>query len=215
MVGPGQFANALAVVLGVPSTTIEQYDRILLEAGLRTKGGRGPSAARLTARDAANLMTAILGSAKVLDAAAAVKLYATTRPDRGQSSKKLFKSAGIVELEKLPSEHSFIDALETLIVSGMEGGLGSWMEEHSGGKRARKPSLPLIDIAASMPGAIGDIRLAGVLEGVTAQVRYMTPGPWKETHQDSDGEGADLAQSRSITARTVVRIADLLAGRGD
>ncbi len=219
MVSPGQFVLVLATVLGTPPATVELYDRVLLEANLRTKGGRGLSAARLAARDAANLLSALLATSQPKDAATAVALYAATRPRQPQSSKKAFMQAGIPELGNLPAEHSFIDALEALIASATDGSLAEWLATHAAAKRSKKASLPIIDIAATSPGALGDIRIAGVIEGKTAQVRYMTPGPWLETNQLTTsavaGEGPDLAQSRSVTARTIIRIAEALAAKGN
>ena len=62
MATPGQMVQTMADVLGMPAATVSQYDRQLAEAGLRTTGGRGPSAAKVGATDAANLLIAILGS---------------------------------------------------------------------------------------------------------------------------------------------------------
>jgi hypothetical protein len=214
MASPGDLVRTVAEVLGMPSASVAWYDRMLQEAGLRSKSGRGSGAARLTARDAANLLTALLASKQPKEAVDTVKLYAATRPDRAQSSKKAFAGAGLGEMAKLPSDQSFIDALEALLLSGIEGDLATWIAKHSRGKRGRKP-MPLFEVAASMPGAVGDIRLAGILEGITAQVRYTTPGSQIESSPSPDNDDADLAQSRSVTARTIVRIADLLAGRGD
>lgn len=217
MVSPGLMVRAVAEVLGLPPATVEWHDRILLEADLRTRGGRGSGAARLTPRDAANLITSILAGSMPKDAAESVNLYAATRPNKRQSSKKAFALAGLSELACLKAEHSFVDALEALFISGVNGDLAGWITKHSAGRKAMKP-LPMIDVAASSPGAVGDIRIAGIIEGVTAQVRYMTPGPWTEPNRLASGNphpaGPDLAQSRSITACTIVHIADLLAGRG-
>lgn len=218
MASPGELVHALAETLGVPRPTVALHDRMLQEANLRSKSGRGSGAARLTARDAATLLTSVLASNQPKDAVESVTLYARTQPNKRQSSKKGFARAGLAELAELKAEHSFIDALEALITSGVEGDLASWVAKHSAGRRTVKP-VPLIDVAASSPGAIGDIRIAGVIEGMTAQLRYMTPGPWIESNRLAGGgaseDGPDLAQSRSVTARTIMRIADLLAGRGE
>ena len=214
MASPGDLVRTLAGVLGMPQASVTWHDRILHEANLRSKSGRGSGAARLTPRDAANLLTAILASNQPKEAAETVALYGATRPNPHQSSKKAFALAGLSELARLPSDHSFIDALEALLASGVDGSLAEWLDKH---KRSRRASLPIIDVAASSPGAIGDIRIAGILEGATAQVRYMTPGPWNKTGRIVNAgaieEEPDLAQSRSVSARSVVRIADLLAGR--
>src|SRR5439155_17694246 len=62
MATPGQLVKCIAEALGIPEPTVVQYDRLLAENGLRSKGGRGTSAAKVTAVDAANLLIAIMGS---------------------------------------------------------------------------------------------------------------------------------------------------------
>jgi hypothetical protein len=58
----GQLVEIVASALDIPAATVAVYDRMLSEAGVRTKGGRGRSAAHMTARDAANLLIAIASS---------------------------------------------------------------------------------------------------------------------------------------------------------
>jgi|SRR3954451_11800042 hypothetical protein len=62
MATPGELVKCVAEALGIPEPTVVLYDRVLAENGLRSKGGRGTSAARVTSGDAANLLIAILAS---------------------------------------------------------------------------------------------------------------------------------------------------------
>src|SRR5258705_11448956 len=62
MATPGQLVKCIAEALGIPEPTVVQYDRLLSENGMRSKGGRGTSAAKVTAVDAANLLIAIMES---------------------------------------------------------------------------------------------------------------------------------------------------------
>jgi hypothetical protein len=62
MATPGQMVQTLAEATGVPRATVAQFDRVLAENGLRSSGGRATSAARVTPRDVANLLLAIMGS---------------------------------------------------------------------------------------------------------------------------------------------------------
>ena len=57
---PGLFVEKLAKILGVPAKSITVIDRALLEAGLRARGGRGRSAAKVTIADAAMLLLAVM-----------------------------------------------------------------------------------------------------------------------------------------------------------
>jgi hypothetical protein len=80
MATPGQLVECVAAALNVPKATVVLYDRVLAEAGLRSKGGRGKSAAKVNAVDAANLLIAIAGSpASIGSAAEAVKQFSDLR----------------------------------------------------------------------------------------------------------------------------------------
>ncbi len=57
---PGRFVEKLAKILGVPAKSITVIDRAFLEAGLRMRGGRGRSAAKVTIADAAMLLLAVM-----------------------------------------------------------------------------------------------------------------------------------------------------------
>ena len=59
---PGELVRIVAEALDEPEPTVIQHDRNLFAAGLRTRGGRGLSAAQTTLRDAANLTIAVLGT---------------------------------------------------------------------------------------------------------------------------------------------------------
>jgi hypothetical protein len=45
---PGTFVETLSEVLGLPRKSVAVIDRVLAKAGLRSLGGRGPSAAQVT-----------------------------------------------------------------------------------------------------------------------------------------------------------------------
>jgi len=76
---PGELVRKLSELLGIAERTIVLHDRNLVVAGLRSKGGRGTSAARMTARDAAHLLVAVLGSSHVKNSAETVRRYKETR----------------------------------------------------------------------------------------------------------------------------------------
>jgi len=75
MVSPGEMVSAVARALGVPEITVVQHDRKLADVGLRAKGGRGPSAAKMTARDVANLLIGIAASSSIQETAANAREY--------------------------------------------------------------------------------------------------------------------------------------------
>ena len=73
MVTSGQLISEVASVSRLPPVTVGTYYKALREAGLTSKSGRGPSAARMTVTDAANLLIAIGSGASAKDAPAAVR----------------------------------------------------------------------------------------------------------------------------------------------
>ena len=135
MATPGELVKVIAATLGEDEATVTQHDRNLLIAGLRTKGGRGRSAAKVTAHDAARLLTSVLGSHRVRDGVDTVRRYLQTQehhahwhqhhPDelRGMGKPNVWEDYGIPELASLPREHTFIDALAVLITLASEGRL--------------------------------------------------------------------------------------------
>ena len=76
MASPGELVRTIAEVLGIPEATVTVLDRNLVVAGLRTKRGRGPSAAEVTTLDGARLLIAgILSPAPVTSTAEVVGWY--------------------------------------------------------------------------------------------------------------------------------------------
>lgn len=224
---PGEFTKELARIMGIAGATVAVHDRHLRAAGLRSKHGRGRGAAKVTARDAAHLLTAILGSGAIKDAAQTVRRYAETRAQPRGSSAKLYGATGIVELISLPRDHSFLDAVEAIIASAASGSLGERIARAAKTARGRAADFaPLIDVAALSPGTAGDIRLAGLDGGVTVSVRYALPSPWDKHGKDVPPSAeldaweaavkrhrvdTDLEQYRRVTAHTILGIAAALA----
>ena len=183
---PGEFVKMVAQVLRLPEVTTSGYDKNLRVGGFRSKSGRGSGAARVTPRDAAHLLVAILGSAQVKDAVRTVERYGEAQPDPSTSSERLFRDLGLSELTALPANHNFIDAVEALIVSASTGSLSMHLAEEAKQARGQKLAVaPMIEVAAHTPGTLGSIRVAGIKTGrkvTTAEVRYALPGPWSRRH---------------------------------
>lgn len=135
MATPGELVKVIAAATGEDEATVAQHDRNLVVAGLRTKGGRGRSAAKVSARDAAVLLTAVLGSHRVKDSVETVQRYIETQehhahwhqhyPDKlqGMGKANVWEDFGVPELAALPLAHSFIDAMEVLITLAADGKL--------------------------------------------------------------------------------------------
>jgi hypothetical protein len=125
MATPGQLVQTMAAALGISTGTVALYDRVIAEEGLRSKGGRGRSAAKVTSRDAAHLLIAVIASpvsgSSTKDAAQVCKVYASLPSLRKASWPENFTKFGLPTLANLPSRHSFGEALSTLIDAAGKG----------------------------------------------------------------------------------------------
>jgi hypothetical protein len=209
MASPAELVQTISKATGVPLPTIVDIDRKLVKGRLRTLGGRGLNAARMTALDAARLVTAVLTSAQANTSVEAVQRYATTQADRKRSSDGLFRATDIAELIGLPTRHSFVEALAAVIGSASNGALAKLV---AGSEEAVPPH---IEIFAFTQATYGRIRLSGLPNGLTANVEYLPAARAKaEGRKKAAESGGDLEQSRRITERTILAIAGLLAEEG-
>jgi hypothetical protein len=122
---PGQLVSAVSIALGVPHETVVVHDRNLSVAGLRTKGARGRNAPAVTPLDAARLVTAILGSARVADSVETVRAFArVTFADTiftgsqvlaGEREKYEREKSSMFAIMGLPQKHNFTEGLAGLI----------------------------------------------------------------------------------------------------
>ena len=121
MASPGELVAAVAKALAVPEPTVSQFDRILAADSLRTKGGRGSSAAKITAADAANLLIAIAASPMagptVKSASQTCRGYSGLVALNMSDRPTTFPGASlqVYELEELPAGHSFRDAVASIV----------------------------------------------------------------------------------------------------
>src|SRR5262249_18355303 len=76
---PAELVAIGAPHLGLPVMTVKNYDRRLMEAGLRTKKGHGRGSALMGPKDAAVLLAAIASSDEISQAPECVRrLYSLT-----------------------------------------------------------------------------------------------------------------------------------------
>jgi hypothetical protein len=122
---PGQLVSAVSIALDVPHETVVVHDRNLSVAGLRTKGARGRNAPAVTPLDAARLVTAILGSSRVVDSVETVRAFELvafvettftgTEEIAGKKEEYEREKSSILAIMGLPPQHSFIEGLAGLI----------------------------------------------------------------------------------------------------
>jgi hypothetical protein len=207
-------------LLGIAEPTIVLHDRNLVVAGLRSKSGRGNSAARMTARDAAHLLVAVLGSSHVKDSAETVRRYKETSFHKSASGG--YDDSTIAALRNLPPDHSFVDAIEALIAAAADGSLELYVNvsEVEGEKIGYEA---MIEITVQTPGLLGDISIRG--GDASGHGRYGLPNPydqhqslhppteevdaWKQKVNDYYVE-SDLTQYRHVTAKTILELGQIL-----
>jgi hypothetical protein len=122
---PGQLVSAVSIALDLPHETVVVHDRNLSVAGLRTKGARGRNAPAVTPLDAARLVTAILGSARVVDSVETVRaferlmfaetVFTVTQVSAGEKEEYEREKTSILAMTGLPPKHNFIEGLAGLI----------------------------------------------------------------------------------------------------
>jgi hypothetical protein len=217
---PGGLVRKFSELLGIAEPTIVLHDRNLVVAGLRSKSGRGNSAAQMTPRDAAHLLVAVLGSSHVKDSAEAVRRYRETRFHK--SASRGYDDSTIAALRNLPPDHSFVDAIEALVAAAAaDGSLQAAMYDSMvefEGKKIGDP--PIIEITVQTPGQLGDISIGGGGHG-----RYVLPDPfdqrptlhppakeveaWRRKLNEYHA-ASDLTQYRRVTAKTILELGQIL-----
>jgi len=224
---PGDLVRSLATVTALPEATVAVHDRHLRAAGLRRSGGRGRSAARVGPRDAAVLLVSVLAGGNIVGTGETIRRYVTTRPQRQESNSPLPRDIGIPELASLSPDHSFIDAVEALISAAATGSLAT-APHPSDGPAGDDPAtcLPLIEVAAIMPGTMGEIRLAGLPHGATINLRYALPSPWDgekspsktaikrwESSPTVQSRGRNFERYQRVTTPVIIHLARTISGR--
>jgi hypothetical protein len=226
MATPGQLVKCIAEALSIPEPTVVQYDRLLAENGMRSKGGRGTSAAKVTPVDAANLLIAILGSpvagASIKPAIEVCKTYGRLPVKLGGNSQtlKMSRKLGFSTVAKLSPSHTLRDGLAALIEGACVGeSLIISAEDEEGGPLTGPDNDWFVGITLDGPTPWAQIIIdASLGEGRPAETARFV---YHSVKRDRDGGfwaprgSGDLHQSRYITFRTIRRIGALLVARSD
>lgn len=211
MATPGQLVQTMADVLGIPATTVAQYDRQLAEAGLRTVGGRGTSAAKVTAIDAANLLITVLGSPVSGPSIKAAKqtchTFGSLPVDHSFSDTQKFKQFGLLSLAELPKKHTFREALATLIQGASEGELFRTSDRDDELMEDDFLFGVTVESTTRWAAISGDSVGAGDPSDISyLRYRSFEPGP-----KQYEWMASDLLQRREITYRTLRVLGNLVA----
>jgi hypothetical protein len=214
MATPGQLVQVLAEVLGISAATVAQYDRRLAEGGLRSKAGRGTSAAKITPQDAANLLIAVaaspLSGQSVKGAVDTCEAYGSLPAVTSWATN--FPKFGLPALTRLPPGHTLREALIALIDGTRNGqffkiriprekpftGADSFFEVTFEGPR------PWAEILAD--GSIGTANRSKM-----ARLVYVSEKTASTKERDREG---DLHQVRRITFATIRSLGSLISEGG-
>lgn len=224
MASPGELRAKTAEVLGVPEATIIVHDRNLVVAGLRSKGGRGRSAAKVTPTDAANLLIAVSASSLVKDTVATVEEYARLpcggggssgeRP--GATSSWTLSEFAIPQLTALPAEHALGDALTALIEAARDGDLEEAVKSAPPGRFGEHdaPKYWAIEVMFWGPYAQASIRIKcndfdEYHDYSLIPTEKDEIDKWAEEH-NANGPRGDLKQINTFSARTIMAMGELL-----
>lgn len=223
MATPGEMVRRMAEALSLPESMVIMVDRKLSESGLRTKSGRGKSAAKMTASDIANLLIAVIGSSMMRDETEAVAEYGALPVQKGRLtpvSQHGFASVGPAwelsdaaasRLPLLGAAHTFRDALVTLLEDASVDG-SSRLPDHT-----HSPLSEPIRVKLYGPHPEASISLStGLLNG-----REQHPYAFTVVRSDmrrfngssrasSPFEATDLNQTVEFTSKTLLALGDLL-----
>lgn len=177
----------MSEALGLSKASVETVYRELRESGLVSKAGRGPrSSAKMTARDAATLLVAILGSVRKGDAAGTIKMFSATRlctdvsraaNEGAPVSRNDLVDIQLPEFRSLKTQHSPLDLIEDVFAAAISGGLRDAMEFSLAKERGPRR----IEVIVHKPTPMVDIRL--VMGSYFADLRYAIP--WTEGEIDT------------------------------
>lgn len=221
MASPGELVKCVAEVLHLPEQTVTLYDRQLAENGLRSRGGRGKSAAKVTATDAANLLIAILGSpvsgAAISSAALTCDTYGNLPLKLGGDleNRNIFAELGFPTLAKMGRIANLRSAVTALIEGAIKGEQLKIPNDEEPNAPIEGPDTywhtqitldgptPWAQITAD--GSIGQPDAGHFARLVFHDGKRTATGTWRKSPYRGD-----LHQSRYVSFRTIAPLASLL-----
>lgn len=219
MATPGELVKAMATVLGVPEAQVVQHDRNLAIAGLRTVGGRGRSAAKMTAGDAANLLIGVAASSMVKETVEVVRDYAglpnSHRQVRREALDKVSEWPG---LRELPDHHNLHDAICGLIEAASTNALFGevqdvWRRKLPDHNFEKIPGLKAIEITFFGPFPQARINIGYGSDKYEEHHYSAMPTEMEELQEwakTAPPDPGDLVQIRIVTEKTLFALGDLL-----
>lgn len=181
-----ELVRVVAAVEGLDEVSVGIFARHAREAGHLSQGGRGRSAAKMTSRDAVNLLIAVNGCALAKEVAIALPRYRDLRAiDKNKKSNLGICDAG----------SKFGDDLERLIEIFISGSPSILLAE-----------IPPIIIRFRRPNLEADLSIYTIEDGATVG-RY---GFYRNSEAERDGSQGDRQDETAITTRTLKAVAEVL-----
>lgn len=216
MTTPGEMVKRAAAVLGQPEVSLSVIDRELAAQGLRTKGGRGRSAAKMTSGDVCNLLIAAASGGLVKDAADTVRSYSCLPCT--EVRKWSLQGFPLPTVQALPEDHTFGQALQAFLDAAVANEFVNASEVapkfESGGYSI--PNIKSLEFRLIGPLPQAAIRI--LVGGVFSEEHHYSPFPrevgdlseWSRVLNEH-GSG-DLARMHWFTMHTLREMASFLRG---
>ncbi|WP_135058836.1 hypothetical protein [Paracoccus salipaludis] len=222
MTTPGEMVKQAAAALGVPEITLTQIDRELAANGLRAKGGRGRSAAKMDSGDVTNLLIGAASGAIIRETAETVRTYAHLS---GNPARKWgLEGFSLPTVQALPENHTFGQALNAFVASAAAGEFKNAYDALPKKEVQGRviPQLYQAEFRLHGPSPQAVIRL--FVGGKFNEEHHYNAGPqegddimaWAERYQrefERKGYG-DLSRVYYFTDSTIKKMGQFLRGEG-
>lgn len=142
MATAGELVEVISDVTGFNHASVVEFDRRLAAAGLRSAGGRGRSAAKMTARDGAVVLLGSMLGVSIARVAEATEALANTSPCSDFWSRTKFAPRGWPVSEHWPFSGNLLDVIAQLIEDRLDGAEPSGL-----------PTFPVAEIQVDSRGA--------------------------------------------------------------
>ena len=181
-----ELVRIVSAVEGIDEVSVGIFARHAREAGFLSQGGRGRSAAKMTSRDAANLLIAVNGCALAKDVARSVPAYRVlVAKDRGRNSDFHICRTGAL----------FGDDLEKVIEMFMARPTGFTLAD-----------IPPVVVRFRRPWIEAELSVYTVEDGVT-EGQYAF---YESSNASSSRTCGDRSDETKITTRTLKAVAEAL-----
>jgi hypothetical protein len=225
MATSGEIAEILSEELGMTMGAVQYYAQVLRNAGLLSKGGRGPAAAHLTVVDVSNWLFALCVSETAAIAPEEVKLTREAPLDPITSVVSKEASRGL----KVAHAVTAGEAIESLIWDMIDGRFRQWQEQtttvpqssESWHQGLLSPTAVVefvvsgqeVSLHLSKPTATGKVRRSSmhfVRVDPMFKMRMRTVTDWK-----SQSSMSSLTRINRVGIRVFERLADALRKTDD